>query len=247
LSLDRQQRRTIRRPVKRMRTLLILPLGKFAMSADIESSARSIQKALAKLYPDAHCALNFDNPLQLLVATILSAQCTDVRVNLVTPALFARYPDARAFADADIADLERLIQSTGFFRNKAKNIKACCLTLVEKHGGQVPATLDQLVPLPGVGRKTANVVLGNAFDVPGITVDTHVGRLSRRMGFTTHDDAVKVERDLMELIPKKDWTMFSHRMIFHGRQVCAARNPDCERCTLAKHCKKIGIKSTSSD
>ncbi len=211
------------------------------MADDRKARARAILKDLGKLYPDAHCALNFENPLQLLIATILSAQCTDVRVNLVTPALFARYSDAQAFADADIAELERLIQSTGFFRNKAKSIKTCCQQLIANHGGQVPATLDKLVPLPGVGRKTANVVLGNAFDTPGITVDTHVGRLSRRMGFTTHEDAVKVERDLMELIPRKDWTIFSHRMIFHGRQICIARKPKCDDCTLAKHCPKIGV------
>jgi endonuclease-3 len=210
----------------------------------LRTRARAILKGLAKLYPDAHCALTFNNPLQLLIATILSAQCTDVRVNLVTPALFEKYPDANAFANADIRELERLIQSTGFFRNKAKSIKTCCQMLVEQFDGAVPGTLEELVPLPGVGRKTANVVLGNAFDVPGITVDTHVGRLARRMGFTAHDDAVKVERDLMELIPQKDWTIFSHRMIFHGRQVCASRKPACEVCALAKDCPKIGVETT---
>lgn len=213
----------------------------FAMPSEAQAHARAISKGLAKLYPDAHCALHFENPLQLLIATILSAQCTDVRVNLVTPALFNRYPDAKAFADSESSELERMIQSTGFFRNKAKSIRACCKLLVENHNGQVPATLDELVPLPGIGRKTANVVLGNAFGVPGITVDTHVGRLARRMGLTTHEDAVKVERDLMELVPKKEWTMFSHRMIFHGRQVCAARKPNCENCLIAKHCPKIGV------
>jgi endonuclease-3 len=217
------------------------PTRKIIMPLETQARARAILKDLAKLYPDAHCALDFGNPLQLLIATILSAQCTDVRVNMVTPALFARYPDAAAFAEADLAELERMIQSTGFFRNKAKSIKACCRILVDQHDGQVPGTLEELVPLPGIGRKTANVVLGNAFGVPGITVDTHVGRLSRRMGFTTNEDAVKVESDLMELIPKKEWTMFSHRMIFHGRQVCTARKPDCEHCKLAKHCPKIGV------
>jgi endonuclease-3 len=211
------------------------------MPSAVQTRARAISKGLAKLYPDAYCALHFNNPLQLLIATILSAQCTDVRVNLVTPALFKRYADARAFADSEIAELERLIQSTGFFRNKAKSIKSCCQILIEKHDGQVPATLDELVPLPGIGRKTANVVLGNAFGIPGITVDTHVGRLARRMGLTTHEDAVKVERDLMELVPENEWTIFSHRMIFHGRQVCAARKPNCENCTIAKHCPKIGV------
>jgi endonuclease III len=164
-------------------------------------------------------------------------------VNMVTPALFQRYPDTGAFANADPRALETAIQSTGFFRNKARNIIACCKAIVEKHGGHVPRTMDALVPLPGIGRKTANVILGNAFGVPGITVDTHVLRLSRRMGLTEHTDAEKVERDLMELIPKKDWTMFSHRMIFHGRQVCHARKPQCETCALAKLCPKIGVES----
>jgi endonuclease III len=205
---------------------------------------RQLARGLAKLYPDAHCALIHENPLQLLIATILSAQCTDVRVNLVTPALFARYADAQAFADADPAELETAIQSTGFFRNKARSIQACCKLLVEKHGGQVPGTMEELVPLPGIGRKTANVVLGNAFDVPGITVDTHVGRLSQRMGLTKQFDAEKIERDLMELVPRKNWTMFSHRMIFHGRQVCHARKPNCDSCTLATVCPKIGVAET---
>ena len=203
--------------------------------------ARRIVRALARLYPEAPCALVFANPLQLLVATILSAQCTDVRVNLVTPALFARYPDAAAFAAADRAELERLIQSTGFFRNKARNIQLCCRDIVEKHGGQVPSTMEELTPLPGVGRKTANVVLGTGFGTPGIPVDTHVGRLSRRMGLTVHDDPVKVERDLMELIPKKEWTMFGHRMIYHGRQVCHARGPLCDECALAALCPRNGV------
>jgi endonuclease III len=207
----------------------------------IKRRVRRILEILAKIYPDAHCALHHDNPLQLLIATVLSAQCTDVRVNLVTPALFARFPDAHAFAEADTSELEKAIQSTGFFRNKARNIKACCRILVDRHGGAVPATMEELVPLPGIGRKTANVILGNAFDVPGITVDTHVGRLSRRLGLTLEEDPVKVERDLMALIPKKDWTMFSHRLIFHGRQVCFARKPNCAGCALAKVCPKIGV------
>jgi endonuclease-3 len=207
----------------------------------LKTRARRVVRDLAGLYPDASCALVFDGPLQLLIATILSAQCTDVRVNLVTPALFARYPDAAAFANADRSELERLIQSTGFFRNKARNIQLCCQELVVRHGGQVPSTMGELTPLPGVGRKTANVVLGNAFAVPGIPVDTHVGRLSRRMGLTVHADPVKVERDLMEMIPKKEWTMFGHRMIYHGRRVCHARRPSCEECTLAKLCPKVGV------
>jgi endonuclease-3 len=204
----------------------------------LRAHARRVRLALDKLYPDAHCALHHKTPLQLLVATILSAQCTDVRVNMVTPAVFARYPDAFAFANADQAELEKLIQSTGFFRNKAKNIIACCRQIVEKHNGEVPRTMEELVPLPGVGRKTANVILGNAFNVPGIPVDTHVTRLSFRMGLTTHTDPVKIEIDLMELIPKKHWTMFGHQMIFHGRQICHARKPMCEQCSLNSFCPK---------
>ncbi len=203
--------------------------------------ARRILRTLAKLYPDAKCALDYGNPLQLLIATILSAQCTDVRVNLVTPALFARYRTAKDFAEADQEELERMIQSTGFFRNKAKSIIACCKEIVAKHGGAVPGTMEELIPLPGVGRKTANVVLGNAFGTPGITVDTHVGRLSRRLGLTEEEDPEKVERDLMELVPEKDWTMFSHRTIYHGRQVCHARKPLCEACKLADVCPKVGV------
>ncbi|MFN4259139.1 MAG: endonuclease III [Gemmataceae bacterium] len=207
----------------------------------LKRRARRLVRILAQLYPDAHCALHYENPLQLLIATILSAQCTDVRVNLVTPTLFARYPDVQAFATAQPAELEKAIQSTGFFRNKARNIIACCRQIVAEHGGQVPHSLDALVRLPGVGRKTANVILGNAFDVPGITVDTHVGRLSRRLGLTTHTDPKKVEQDLMALIPKPDWTMFSHRMIFHGRQVCFARKPNCSGCKLLKLCPRVGV------
>jgi endonuclease-3 len=210
------------------------------------SHARRIARGLAKLYPDAFCALHHEGPLQLLIATILSAQCTDVRVNLVTPALFARYPDAAAFAAADLAELETAIHSTGFYRNKARNIIACCRALIDKHAGQVPATMEELVPLAGVGRKTANVVLGNAFGEPAITVDTHVGRLSRRMGLTVEEAPEKVERDLMRLIPKKEWMMFSHRMIFHGRQVCHARKPSCQTCILAKVCPKVGVETKTT-
>jgi endonuclease-3 len=219
----------------------LLPLA-FMKTADaIRRRAGQIVRLLAKQYPDAHCALHHENPLQLLIATILSAQCTDVRVNLVTPALFARYPNAEAFATAESRELETYIQSTGFFRNKAKSIIGCCKQIVAQHGGQVPDTLEELVPLPGIGRKTANVVLGNAFGVPGITVDTHVARLSQRMGLTTQVDPEKIERDLMGLVPKKEWVMFSHRMIFHGRQVCAARKPNCQACILHTICPKIGV------
>lgn len=209
--------------------------------------ARQIVRMLATLYPEAHCALKHENALELLIATILSAQCTDVQVNKITPTLFALYPDAPSFANAKLPELRRAIKSIGFFRAKARNIVRCCKTLVEKHGGQVPGSMEELVALQGVGRKTANVILGNAFEVPGIVVDTHVGRLSRRMGLTTHTDPVKVERDLMELIPKKAWTMFSHRMIFHGRRVCHARRPRCESCTLANVCPRVGVVSLSSE
>lgn len=209
--------------------------------------AGRIVRKMAKLYPDAHCALHYNNPLQLLIATILSAQCTDERVNRVTPALFARYPDAHAFATADQAELEKLIQSTGFFRNKAKNIIACCRQLVDLHGGEVPRTMEELVPLPGVGRKTANVILGNAYDVPGIPVDTHVGRLSQRMGLSEHSDPEKIERDLMALVPRPKWTMFAHRMIFHGRQVCHARKPQCEQCQLTALCPRRGTEHESDE
>jgi endonuclease III len=207
----------------------------------LRARVKKILDGLAKLYPDAQCALQHENPLQLLIATILSAQCTDARVNLVTPALFARYRTAKDFASAEPRELEAAIQSTGFFRNKTKNIIACCKGIVAKHGGEVPGTMEDLVALPGVGRKTANVVLGNAFETPGITVDTHVTRLSKRLGLTKETDAVKIEHDLMELIPKLQWTMFSHRMIFHGRQVCFARKPNCEGCLLNKICPKIGV------
>ncbi len=207
----------------------------------LRSRAGRIVRRLAQAYPDAHCALTFRNPLELLVATILSAQCTDSRVNRLTPALFARYPDAAAFAAADRKELERLIKPTGFFRNKARNIMACCKQLVERHGGEVPRTMKELVQLTGIGRKTANVILGNAFATPGIPVDTHVGRLSRRLGLTEHTNPVKVERDLMALVPKKHWSMFAHQMIFHGRQVCRARKPRCGECPLAGLCPRDGV------
>lgn len=197
--------------------------------------------ALARLYPETATALDHADPLQLVVATVLSAQCTDKRVNLVTPALFARFKTAQDFAAADLREIQRYVKSTGFYRAKAKNIRALCRLLVERHGGTVPGTLDELVALPGVGRKTANVVLGDGFGVPGVTVDTHVGRLSRRLGLTLHTDPVKVERDLMRHVPQPEWTRFSHRLIFHGRQVCHARNPRCESCELADLCPKRGV------
>jgi endonuclease-3 len=209
---------------------------------DKSRAARLIQRRLDKAYPNARCALDHQNPLQLLVATILSAQCTDVRVNMVTPELFRRFPTAQSLAEADQDELERLIQSTGFYRNKAKNIRRCAQMLVEKHAGQVPRTMEELLELPGVARKTANVVLGNAFGVPGLVVDTHMIRLARRMGLTRQADPVKIERDLCEQLPAKDWTMFSHQMIHHGRRVCIARKPRCQECCVNDLCPKVGVK-----
>lgn len=211
-------------------------------TADRRSRARRIARELDGLYPDARCSLDFQSPLQLLVATILSAQCTDARVNLVTPALFARYPDATSLAVADPAEVEALIQSTGFFRSKAKNLIACAARIVEEHGGEVPRDMNALVQLAGVGRKTANVVRGVAFGIPGLPVDTHVTRLSRRMGLTESDDPVAIETDLTALVPRSRWTMFGLRMIYHGRQVCEARRPDCDACPLRdKLCPRIDV------
>jgi endonuclease III len=202
--------------------------------------ARRINRELGQLYPDAHCELDFRNPLELSVATILSAQCTDKRVNEVTPALFAKYPTAADYAAADRDDVERLIKSTGFFRNKTTSIIKLGQALVERHDGEVPNRLDELVKLPGFGRKTANVVLGNAFDVPGLTVDTHFGRLVRRWRWTAETDPVKVEFVVAELLPKKEWTVFSHRAIWHGRRVCHSRKPACGACAIAQLCPSFG-------
>ena len=197
---------------------------------------------LRELYPDARCALNFATPLQLLIATILSAQCTDERVNLTTPALFARYKDAAAFANAEPADLEALIHSTGFFRQKAKSVREACADIVKRFGGEVPRTLDELTALRGVGRKTANVVLGNAYGIAlGLVVDTHVGRLANRLGLTAESDAVKIEFALMPLVPQEQWTLFSHWLILHGRAVCNARKPKCSMCPLSPHCPRVGV------
>jgi endonuclease-3 len=216
-------------------------------TADAKRHAGRVLRRLKAAYPDVHCALAFKNPLELLVATILSAQCTDTRVNIVTKDLFRKYTSAAAFAAAPLHDLERAIQSTGFFRMKAKSIKSACADLVEKYGGQVPRDLESLVKLRGVGRKTANVVLGTAYGIPsGLVVDTHVTRLSRRLGLTRNTDAVKIERDLMALVPKREWIDFSHRLIAHGRQVCLARKPRCEICPLAKVCPKIGVADRSA-
>ncbi len=209
--------------------------------AALKRRARRIAAKLTELYPVVRSPLAHDNPVQLLVATILSAQCTDARVNRYTPALFGRYPDAAAFAAAEQEELETYVRPLGFYRSKARHIIACCRQLVEKHGGQVPTTLAELTPLPGVGRKTANVVLGNAFDTPGVTVDTHVGRLSRRLGLSAFKNPVKVERDLMALVPRRQWSAFSLRLIFHGRRVCKSRRPRCGECTLARLCPRIGV------
>lgn len=195
-----------------------------------------ILRILEKTYPEVKTALKHKNPLQLLIATILSAQCTDTRVNQVTPELFNRLRTAGDFAGAPLADLEEMIRPTGFFRNKAKSIKACCQAIEERHGGKVPDTMQALVKLPGIGRKTANVVLGSAFGIPGIVVDTHVKRLSQRIGLTQEKDPVKIEFDLMEIIPEPDWIDFSHQMIRHGRTVCKARKPNCAECPLLHLC-----------
>ena len=196
------------------------------------------------LYPDVYTELNFSTPLELLVATILSAQTTDKRVNMVTPTLFARYPTAADYAGADRDELEKIIQSTGFYRAKANSLMGLGQALCERYGGEVPGRLKDLVTLPGVGRKTANVVLGNAFGIPGITVDTHFGRLARRFGWTTETDPVKVETVVAALIPRKEWTLLSHRVIWHGRRVCHARKPACGACALAPLCPSYGIGPT---
>jgi len=209
--------------------------------------ARRIARDLAVLHPDAHCELNFTTPLELAVATLLSAQCTDKRVNEVTPALFRRYRTAAAYAGADREELEALIRPTGFFRNKAGSLIGLGAALMDRHGGEVPRRLEDLVQLPGIGRKTANVVLGNAFDVPGLTVDTHFGRLVRRFGWTELEDPVKVEAVVAGLLLKADWTMFSHRVIFHGRRVCHSRTPACGACGVAALCPSYGLGPTDPD
>ena len=208
--------------------------------------ARRINRELALTYPDAHCELDFTSPFELLIATVLSAQTTDVRVNMVTPTLFAKYPSPADLAAADRADVEAIIQSTGFFRAKTQSIIGLSQAIVERFGGEVPGRMKDLVTLPGVGRKTANVVLGNAFGVPGITVDTHFGRLARRFGWTTHTDADKVEADVAALIPRREWTILSHRLIWHGRRCCHARQPACGVCPLARQCPSYGEGPTDS-
>ncbi len=212
--------------------------------ADKKVRARKMYRVLSKSYPNVRCELDFNNPFQLLVATVLSTQCTDKRVNQTTPALFKRYKSIKKMASADQSDIERLIKSIGFFRAKAKNIKGLSQKIMIDFGGEVPDKLEQLITLPGVGRKTANVVLGHAFDTPGITVDTHFGRLSRRFGWTKENDPVKVEFAVAELIPEKEWTNLSQRMIWHGRRVCHSRKPACGACSLSKLCPSFGIGET---
>ena len=223
--------------------LLSSPALKAALATlEAKRHAAAVLRRLKRAYPRVQCALQHKNPLELLVSTILSAQCTDARVNLVTKDLFRRYRSAADYAQADPRELERAIQSTGFFRNKAKNIQACCRRLVERHAGEVPRDLEALVELGGVGRKTANVVLGTAFGIPsGVVVDTHVTRISRRLGLTGQRDPVKIERDLMALLPRSEWIDFSHRLIHHGRQICLARKPKCADCPLADACPRIGV------
>jgi len=203
--------------------------------------ARSIYRILSKTYPNVRCELNYKTPFQLLVATVLSAQCTDKRVNQTTPALFKKYPNPKKMAEADMRDIQRLIKSTGFYRAKAKNIKSLSSKMITEFDGKVPKKLEELITLPGVGRKTANVVLGHAFDIPGITVDTHFGRLSRRFGWSKSQNPVKVEFEVADLIPKKEWTNLSQRLIWHGRRICHSRKPACGACPLAKYCPSFGV------
>ncbi len=207
----------------------------------IKERAQKIIKVLKKTYPDVECALHHENPFQLTIATILSAQCTDKRVNIVTPPLFKKYPTPKHFAKAPVQDIERMIHSTGFYKNKAKAIKGLCQMLGSGYQGKVPKTLEELVKLPGIGRKTANVILGVAYGVPGVVVDTHVTRLTNRMGLTKQKDPVKIEFEMMDLIPKKDWTDFGLLLIAHGRAVCEARKPKCKVCPVNNLCPKIGI------
>jgi endonuclease-3 len=213
------------------------------MSADRETEkrAKALYRGLCKTYPEIYCELNFANPLQLVIATVLSAQCTDKRVNLVTARLFKKYKNVRAYAKAPIEEIEEIIYPTGFYHAKARHIRGLAEKVITEFGGEVPSTIEELITLPGVGRKTANVVLGHAFDTPGITVDTHFGRLSRRFGWTQLQDPVKVEHEVGKLIPQAEWTNLSQRMIWHGRRVCHSRKPACGACTLAKICPSVGI------
>lgn len=218
-------------------------MPKETASARCERTQKIIS-VLKRTYPDAHCELNFANPLELLIATILSAQCTDKRVNLVTKELFKKYRSAQDFAEAPLTDIEAAVKTTGFFHNKAKNLKDCCTALIRQFGGEVPRTMEELHSLAGVGRKTANVVLGNAFGINvGVVVDTHVIRLANRLGLTRQTDAVKIEQELMKLAPQNEWTLFSHWLIWHGRRRCDARRPDCANCELQRLCPRTGVKN----
>ncbi|MFZ9099787.1 MAG: endonuclease III [Candidatus Planktophila sp.] len=212
-----------------------------ALDSETRKNARAIYRILSKTYPEVRCELDFKNPLQLLVAVVLSAQCTDKRVNAITPALFKKYKSAKDYAKAPLAEIEQFIYSAGFYHAKARHLQGLGRKIVEEYGGQVPATIEELTTLPGVGRKTANVVLGHAFGIPGITVDTHFGRLSRRFGWTTSLDPVKVEHEVGLLIPEKEWTNLSQRMIWHGRRICHSRKPACGACPVAKICPSVGI------
>ena len=214
----------------------IHPEGTMKKQEDLRKRAKRIIEVLSKAIPDSRIALTFSNPLELLIATVLSAQCTDVKVNQVTADLFKKYRSAKDYAESDLARLEEEIRPTGFYRNKAKSVQRCCQELVKRFGGNVPKTLEELVTLPGVGRKTANVVLGNAFGIPGIVVDTHVHRVSRRIGVTKNDDPVKIEFDLMEIVPREEWTHFSNLLVWHGRKTCVARKPLCGICPIRKWC-----------
>ena len=250
---DRQSRPAARNPVVRKKSGTDKPVsgkpvgGNGRVASPRRRSLRApspaaLYERLSALYPDAHCELDFTTPFQLAVATILSAQCTDKRVNMVTPVLFARYPTVESLARARQEDVEEIIKSTGFFRNKAKSIIAMAGALADSHGGEVPSVMDTLVTLPGIGRKTANVILGNAFNMnEGVVVDTHVGRLATRLGLTSATDPVKVEQGLMRLFPREQWTMLAHLLIFHGRRVCDAKKPRCAECTLADICPSSGI------
>ena len=201
-----------------------------------KETVKEIIRVFDRLYADAACSLDYTDPLQLLISTQLAAQCTDERVNIVTKTLFKKYRNVYDFAEADLAELEQDIKSTGFFRNKARNIKNCCIMLIEKHGGQVPKTMEELLALPGVGRKTANLVLGDAFGIPGIVIDTHAKRLTNRIGLTTHEDPEKIEYDLMKIVPEEDWSKFCHQLVYHGRAVCNARKPQCTLCEIREFC-----------
>ncbi len=225
------KKKAVKKTTKKKKTIK----GRFDQAAAAER-INTIWPILRKTYPNAKVELNFTNPLELLIATILSAQCTDVRVNIVTKDLFKKYKSAADWVRTDQKEIEEDIRTTGFFRNKAQNIKGACTKIIADHDGQVPQTMDELLALPGVGRKTANVVLGNAFDTPGIVCDTHVIRLSRRLELSDNSDPVKLEFDLAEIVPKKNWTLFSHLLVFHGRYTCKARKPNCPECPIAKHC-----------